>query len=734
MKYLLPLSPLVLLHAAPVQAEVERTPAPSNLEQVAPLERPTVTRMIEPRMQEQSIAPAQVEQEGTDTPRIHGKPLDTAVKFIKPAEATSPPAAKAKAAEGTQPASPPSATTTKPKVSAPTPKAAAPSPQPGDKPVASAAGAAPAKPASAPDGASLAELQARGDDRLKKYDQAMNAIAAASKEERHEDALRMMKEIWDEAVRLEDFGTMGAMAYTAMRLNDEKTAIMAARKAAELVEDDEFNEILGNVLLRFDKLDEVEKLLKTMEPKSPERKRINASYSVRKAKVVFDQGNYAEAERLLVENRATLPASGIELLAWTQYRLGKLEVAAQAFGEVYDKNPGPSNAQGYAFAMHRLNKHDELLAKAEAKPGPLKEMLSPDVQAAIKLGGQRFSIGPDGRIGVANTAPSSESEKPGVTVRVEPKFRDKIGDPGKGIFHQHGALASVAWQGEKDRVSLDVEHQKGDNEEQSFSGQRYYLSWMHRLEEDGYVIRMGAGKTYTGGVVEPTWLGHIGLARYTPDWGLDARLFRRSNEETMLALVGTLDPLQRAWGRVVESGLALSGGTHFDDWKIMGYVTRSQLEGYNVAKNDKAELYINALTPLAAVPGLKVGPEFKVDYFGKTLSEFDYGHGGYFSPKLYIRVGPMFTYETKLGDLDLRADGGYSRRWNWNHAAPGNPLTGEEPDKYPASSGTGHVWLGTIAGDYSLAPDWKIGFKLGGMTAPEYTDYYGSVYLQTHIQ
>lgn len=745
MKYLLPLSPLVLLHAAPVLAEVERAPTPSNIEQLAPLERPAITTVMEPRMKEQSIVPAQVEQEKTNDSRVHGKPLDATVETMKLVEPAPAPAAKADV-PATPKTTKATSTTAVPRVAAPTSssspplKTETPAQQPKDKPAVatpsspSPAGMAPAKSAPAPEDASLAELQARGDDRLKKYDQAMNAIAAASKEERHEDALRMMKDIWDEAVRLEDFGTMGAMAYTAMRLNDEKTAIMAARKAAELVEDDEFYEILGNVLLRFDKLDEVEKLLKTMGPKSAETKRIKASYNVRKAKVVFDQGNYAEAERLLLENRATLPDSGVELLAWTQYRLGKLEEAAKAFGEVYDKNPGPSNAQGYAFSMHRLNKHDALLAKAEAKPGPLKELLSPEVQAAIKQGGQRFSIGPDGRIAVAHAPPTAEDEKPGVTVRVEPKFREKRGNPGEGIFHQRGVLTSVAWQGERDRFSLDAEHQKGDDEEQSFTGQRYYLSWTHRFEEDGYVFRMGGGQTYSGGVIEPTWLGHIGLARYTPDWGLDARLFRRSNEETMLSLAGTLDPLRRPWGRVTETGLALSGTTLLGDWKIMGYATRSQLEGHDVPKNDKVEFYINALKPIAAVQGLRLGPEFKIDHFDKALNQFDYGHGGYFSPKLYIRVGPMFTYETKVGALDLRAEGGYSLRWNWDHAAPGNPLTGAEPDKYPASSGTGHVWLGTIAGDYSLAPNWKIGFKLGGMTAPEYTDYYGSVYLQTHMQ
>ncbi|MEW5974102.1 MAG: cellulose synthase subunit BcsC-related outer membrane protein [Pseudomonadota bacterium] len=722
MKHLLTLSPLILLHAVPVQAEVERTPISSNLDLITPLERPAVTRMIEPHMQEQPIAPALIEQKKTDATRIHGEPLGTE-ESVKPTPAT---ATKAKAAEVTRPSSPPPSTTTKPRVITPTPKASAPSPQPTGKPTTAAssaaglAGTAPAKTASTPEGASLTESQAHGDDRLK-YDQAVSAIFAASEQGRHEDALRMMKEMWGEIVRLEDFGTMAAMAYTAMRLNDEKTAIMAARKAAELVDDDQFYEVLANVLNHFKRFEEMQAVLKKMDPKSPVRKRGLANYAINKATVAFDQGNYSEAEQALLEQHAALDEGGLELLGWTQYRLGKLEDAAQQFSAAYAKKPASSSAQGLAFSLHRLKRYEELLEKASVRPGPLAELLSPEVKEAIKAGGKRFSIGPDGRLAVA-ASPSSEDEKPGITARVDPKFRDKRGVPGEGVFHQRGMLTSLAWQGEKDRAVLDVEHQKADDEEQEFTGQRYYLSWTHRFEEDGYVFRMGAGRSYSGGVVEPTWLGHIGLARYTPDWGLEARLFRRSNEETMLSLVGTLDPLRRPWGRVVETGLALSGSRRLGDWNAIASFTAASLTGENVADNKKYELYSRALRPITSIPGLSLGPELILSHYQRNLSAFEFGHGGYFSPDRYVQIGAVAQYETRLDKLELNLQAGIGHNWNWQDAAPGNPLTSEEPGKYPASSGKGVVYSALVDGALPLSPQWRIGFTLGTQKSASYSD------------
>lgn len=721
MKYLLTLSPLILLHAVPVQAEVERTPISSNIELITPLERPTVTRIIEPHIQEQpvAIAPARIE-------RIHGEPLGTAEESAKPTPISSN-------IELITPLGRPTVTRIIEPHMQEQPIAIAPARIDKKKTDATRIhgeplGTAPEKPASTPEGASLTESQAHGDDRLK-YDQAINAILAASEQGRDVDALRMMKEMWDEIVRLEDFGIMAAVTYTAMRLNDEKTAIMAARKAAELVDDDEFYEVLANVLIHFNRIGEVQDVLKKMDPKSPERKRVLANLAVNKAKVAFDQGNFSEAEQALLEQYASLDEGGLELLGWTQYRLGKLEDAVQQFSAAYAKKPTSSSAQGLAFSLHRLKRYEELLEKASARPSPLAELLSPEVKEAIKAGGKRLSIGPDGRLAVA-ASPSSEDEKPGVTVRVDPKFRDKRGVPGEGVFHQRGMLTSLAWQGEKDQAVLDIEHQKADDEEQEFTGQRYYLSWTHRFEEDGYVFRMGAGRSYSGGVVEPTWHGHIGLARYTPDWGLEVRQFRRSNEESLLSLAGTLDTLRRPWGRVVETGLTLSGSRRLGDWSAIASLTAASLTGENVADNKKYELYSRALRPITSIPGLSLGPELILSHYQRNLSAFEFGHGGYFSPDRFVQPGAIAQYKTRLDKLELNLQTGIGYNWNWQDAAPGNPLTGAEPDKYPASSGKGVVYKVLVDGTWPLTPQWRIGFTLGAQESASYSDRRMGLYVK----
>ncbi|MFZ5428169.1 MAG: hypothetical protein ACOZEN_14480, partial [Thermodesulfobacteriota bacterium] len=255
MKYPLYLSPLILLQALPAAAaEVEFVPAPSNVEATAPIQRLGNVESIEPLGEARQAPSVEMERRSLHPAPTRNTPAPGAVDSIQPrGEARQPTATDAKQKTSrTRPAKELSSTgkagPARPDIRK---EDIAPVSQPtGAPPTPAAAGLS--------DDSSLAAMQARGDDRLKKYDQAMIAIAKASNEGRKEDALLMMKEIWGETVRLEDFGTMGGMAYIAMELNDEETAVMAASKAAELVDDDEFYEILANVLIRFNRLEEMQ--------------------------------------------------------------------------------------------------------------------------------------------------------------------------------------------------------------------------------------------------------------------------------------------------------------------------------------------------------------------------------------------------------------------------------------------------------------------------------------------
>ncbi|MEO1751689.1 cellulose synthase subunit BcsC-related outer membrane protein [Thiofaba sp. EF100] len=738
MRYPVYLSPLILLHALPAGAEVELIPAPSNIEETTPIRRSGSIEAIQP-LQEMQKPPAVGVERQRPAPARSALPTG-AMESIQPRGAAKQPASEAvkKAAQTSPAKDKPAAGGGSPAPSKPQQEAVAHGHPPARPAPAARPPAEGAAPSGLADDASLAAKQARGDESLKKYDQAMIAIAEASNAGRKEDALRMMKEIWDDAVRLEDFGTLGAMAYTAMALNDEATAVMAARKAAELVDDDEFYEILANVLIHFNRLGEMQDVLKKMGPKSPERKRVMANFAVNKAKVAFDQGNYSEAEQALLEQHAALDEGGLELLGWTQYRLGKLEDAAQQFSAAYAKKPANSNAQGLAFSLHRLKRYEELLEKANAKPGPLAELLSPEVKEAIKAGGKRFSVGPDGKLAVASA--TSNEPPPGVTVKLESMIREKAGTPGEGRLTQTTSALTASWQGESDNISLKLEGQRVDDHVDEVSGKGFYALWRH-TGENGLIYRLGIGRSatgelrselpylaprtiYTGAAADPAWIGEAGISYYTSDWGLSALLFRRPSDESLLAFSGKrTDAYSAGWGRVLQTGLTLSGNRRLGDWSAIASLTAASLAGENVADNKKYELYSRALRPITSIPGLSLGPELILSHYQRNLSAFEFGHGGYFSPDRYVQLGAVAKYETHLDKLELNLQAGIGHNWNWQAAAPGNPLTGEEPGKYPASSGKGIVYSALADGAWPLTPQWRIGITLGAQESASYSDW-----------
>jgi len=626
----------------------------------------------------------------------------------------------------------------------PSPKSSAPAeqPQPQDQPkVQNPPPAAPAKRPAAPSktkrSTSLsAQAQAQdqaappapstpASDERALYDERIKAIYTAADEGRKDEALRLMKGSWEMIVRMEDFGTMIKLAYIAMELKDEATAVMAARKAVELADEEEFYATLLDVLFFFNRMDDVDAVLKQMPAKSPVRQKAAVRLAVYKAQQAFDRGNYAEAESLLLENHAQLDAGSLELLGWIQYRLGKLDEAAQQFWAAYVRAPKLSAAQGLVFSLHRLKRYEELIQKAQSKGGPLADLLPAEVQAAVQEGRTRFTIGPDATLALATHAGGGGAQ--GLSIKPEFNVRQKAGTAGEGRLTQTTSAITLRWQGEQDDLSLRLERQRLDDHVDERTGQGFYALWQHQ-GEDGLGYRLGLGQAATGSVSDgaatsPAWLGEAGISYNTEGWGLGISLFRRPITESLLALSGkrSTDGLLR-WGRVVQTGVALDGHRQLGDWDALFSFTAASLRGENVADNRKYELYTRALRPITAVPGLAVGPELYMSHFQRNLSAFSFGHGGYFSPHLYTQLGGLALYETRVQQLELKVLAGAGYSWKRQEAAPYNPLTGEGPGYYAASNDQSLVYKAQLDGTWPIFHNWRLGFSLGAQKSTGYSD------------
>jgi hypothetical protein len=560
---------------------------------------------------------------------------------------------------------------------------------------------------------------------------------AAKNADRLDDTVPRLREILDEALRRQDHGMLVSIAYTAADRGDVDTAIQAARRAAESKGDDEGYEVLANILLRFDRLSEAEGVIQKIDARYPERARLVNLFTLKQANAAHAKGNYGEAERLLLEQRNALDAGGLELLGWTQYRLGKLDAAAQQFAAAYAKKPAPSTAQGLVFSLHRLRRHDTLLEVARAQPGPLDDLLALEVRKAIQAGHKHFSVTSDGQLLLAAAAAAHST--PGITIKPEATTRRKDGVPGEGKLTHTRSGATVIWRGEHDRLRLNVERAHIDDGREEVSGYGFYALWEHTGEQ-GWGHRLGIGRAATGGVSEgaaasPAWIGEGGVSFYTEEGGFDLGLFRRPVDESRLSLSGKQDTSNptRRWGRVVETGLRLSGSRTRGQWKMLGALTAAKLTGINVADNTKYELYGRTTHPVSAVPGLHIGPELILSHYQRNLSAYEFGHGGYFSPERFLQLGAYAEYAAQFGKLSLNAEAALGYNWNRQAAAPENPLTGANPGKYPASTGKGVVYRAHVDAAWRLTPRWRIGLTLGTQEGANYSDTRAGIYATGHF-
>ncbi len=194
-------------------------------------------------------------------------------------------------------------------------------------------------------------------------------------------------------------------------------------------------------------------------------------------------------------------------------------------------------------------------------------------------------------------------------------------------------------------------------------------------------------------------------------WGLG--LFRRQNEESLLALAGKQQGVLR-WGRVMENGLMLDGYARWGIWKTSASLTLARLEGVGIEANDQLSLYARLLRPIPGHTGLEWGPELYVTTFRRDLDGYGPGQGGYFSPALHAKLGGRLELDRNIGT------------WRWQgNLGLGWAVT--ERRQYSGNRG----WAGQLEleGSTKLGRDWRFGLQLAGRTSPDYEDWQAGLVL-----
>lgn len=564
-----------------------------------------------------------------------------------------------------------------------------------------------------------------------RYDRIAQAAIRAFNSEHYTQSIELLTTLRADMRANNDTGMMVLLGYAAMHADREQLAIDVMREAADLAEDNQRLQALVDVLLHFARYDDAERVIARMPP-SPERDAVTARLVMASAEQARAAGDPAQAHAQLLANQALLPPAGLEALGWGALERAQFAQAADSFEAAYRQAPSDDRARGLIFALHSLNRHAHLLALAEETEGPLTQYLDDSVRRHIAAGHRHFLLDDDARL-TPTSAPSADSA-PSTAIRLAPRVREKRGTPGEDRLAQQGVVLQLHHQGQHNQLHIELEQQRADNEVAQASGQRAYAVWQHRLDT-GIESRLGLGRSLSGGAVNAAPIGEVGIAYRQAEHGVGARLFRTDNDESLLALSGQHDPVSNTdWGRVLETGAQLDGYLNHDTWSLSGSLTLAELHGQDVADNRKMELYLQALRPVSAIEGLRVGPELYGSRFQHNLSAFEVGHGGYFSPDYYWRPGLQAVYDNRVTDqLDLQAALGVGWGWSYQADADGNPLTGAEPGKYAATRESGATYQGRLQAGWQFSPSWTAGMRLGGQRSPAYRDWQSALFIEHHL-
>ena len=516
------------------------------------------------------------------------------------------------------------------------------------------------------------------------------ATLALLKEKNPKKAYDLLAPIENRLVEIGDFGMLVMLGQAATLLDERVTAIRTLKKAAEETDDETYYLTLAQSLIRF--------------------------------------GRDEEAEAIQIKYLETLDADGLTILGWTQSRLGKPDQAAERFAAAYVMKPSAEAAQALVFSALQSKKLSLILTAMSKHPdGPLDSLVAPDIRTRIAAGEQRFGVDGNARLVVQL---GNDAEHQGLSLKFEPHIRSKSGNAGEGRLRQRGVVATLSWQGQTQQAVLEVERQNAADAVERGTGQRWYAKWGMKMDSN-INVQLGVGQTLSGGAVSHATIGEAGLGYSFADGGVGVRLFRRGNEESLLALSGSLDATTGIrWGRVLEHGVALNAYHKDDSWDKMGSLVISRLEGQTVADNRKVEFYGRALRPLEAVPGLSLGPEVYISHFRNNLGAFEPGHGGYFSPWRGLTLGGMGRYETNLDTLALTFTGGLGWGYNKEVMAAGNPITGARSGQYPSVTGRGLAYHGRVEGLLPLSSSWVLGFGLGLQRSSTFSDARANVFVQ----
>lgn len=259
-------------------------------------------------------------------------------------------------------------------------------------------------------------------------------------------------------------------------------------------------------------------------------------------------------------------------------------------------------------------------------------------------------------------------------------------------------------------------------------------------------LRVDIGSTPLGFEVEDVvggieYGGEIGVL----DFNLD--LSRRPVTSSFLSYAGARDPVTgEVWGSVRSSGLDTRLAYYGPRHSVSASAGFHRLAGRNVPDNDFLSAGISTNWRVLDANNMRGFAGLALSWwnYAHNLSQYTFGHGGYYSPQSYVSLSlPLeWTGRWKRLAYELRASGSISRsRIDSALFYPGDealqaqalamPLpSGFSAPVYDGSSGTGRGYSLKAALEYQMTPHWYFGGHLDIDRSAFYSPNFMQVYLR----
>ena len=190
---------------------------------------------------------------------------------------------------------------------------------------------------------------------------------------------------------------------------------------------------------------------------------------------------------------------------------------------------------------------------------------------------------------------------------------------------------------------------------------------------------------------------------------------RRPLTGNLMTYAGAHDPITgQVWGGVVATGISARVATDFSPYSSSFSVSYALLSGTNVRRNTRLKLRWAADRDVWQSSGSRINLSLALSAwrYGHDLSEFSWGHGGYYSPRSYLSLALPIEWSGRKGALTWLVRGALSASRSSSaasHFFPNNPaLQGQASDlgSQPVylggrSTGLGRSFRGVVEYDTS---------------------------------